>query len=126
LLLALVACTVVGAAPPTTPLSIAILAGGVVLGAAMGYVRARHSQLQLGPKPGTVVVSGSGVLVAIILVAFAARMLVRVVVGNHGAIGVAISDAVLLFAIASVVVARGLLFLRWRRLSDAGRATGAA
>jgi hypothetical protein len=123
-LLTLLGCAVVAAAPPTTPLSAAIMVGGVVLGAPLGYLRARHSQLQLGPEPGTIIVAGNGVLVAIILVAFSARLIVRAALGSHGAVGIAISDAVLLFAVSSVVVARGLLFLRWRRLSSAGRVTG--
>jgi len=123
-LLALLGCVVVAAAPPRTPLSAAIMVAGLALGAPLGYLRARHSQLQLGPERGTIVVSGNGVLVAIILVAFSARLIVRATLGSHGAVGIAISDAVLLFAVASVVVARGLLFLRWRRLSGAERVSG--
>jgi hypothetical protein len=126
-LLFIVACLIVAATPPASPLGVFLLAAGALAGVALGYVRAVHSQVDLGPKPGTIVVAGNGVLVAILLGAFAVRMFGRAMFGNHGALSLAITDAFLLFALASVAVARGMLFFTWRRLTAADRApTGAS
>lgn len=118
-LLLLVVIFMLVASPPTSPLGAAIVAGGSLAGAALGYARARHSHVVLGPKPGTLVVRGNGVLVAILLAAFAVRIFVHAYFGTHGALSTALTDAVFLFALFSVGVARGMLYVIWRRLNAA-------
>ncbi len=110
--------------PPPSPLGFAILVAGAVLGAGLGYARAFHSKVSLGAAPGTLVVEGNGVLVAILLGAFAARTIVRALAGaSGGGLSLAISDAFLIFAVASVAVGRGMLFFIWRRLTVSNRIT---
>ncbi len=116
-LLLLVTGFLLVASPPSTPLGFAIVAAGALAGAALGYARARHSHVVLGTKPGTLIVRGNGILVAILLGAFALRIFVRAFFGTHGALSTALTDAVFLFALVSVGVARGMLYLTWRRLN---------
>jgi hypothetical protein len=120
-LLFIVACAIVVHAPPTSAIGVGIIATGAIGGAALGYARALHSRVTLGPRPGTLVVAGNGILVAILLAAFAARLLIRAASGNAGSLSLALSDAFLIFGVTSVGVARGMLFFTWRRLTGAQR-----
>ncbi len=104
------------AAPPVSARGIAIVLAGAVLGAGLGYLRAFHSNVSLGIKPGTLLVEGNGVIIALLLGAYALRTIIRAVIGEGSGLGLAISDAVLAFGVASVCVARGMLFFIWRRL----------
>jgi len=122
-LLFIVACLVIATTPPLTVLGFAVVAGGVLAGAVFGFLRARHSRVELGPQPGTIVVAGNGILVAVLLAAFAVRTIARTAFGTHGPLGLAVTDAFLLFAVASVGVSRGMLYVHWRKLSRTGRST---
>jgi hypothetical protein len=121
LLLFVIACLVVAATPPRTLTGMVVIVVGALAGAALGYVRGRHSEVKLGPRPGTLTVQGNVVLVAILVAAFALRFIVRLTLGTHGPLSLALSDAFVVFAVASVAVARGMLFVRWRRLTGANR-----
>jgi hypothetical protein len=117
-----VACMAVAATPPKSAVGVLVIAIGVIAGAALGYARGIHSNVRLGPRPGTLVVQGNLVLVGILVAAVAVRFIVRAALGTRGPLSLALSDALLLFAAASVAVARGILFFTWRRLSGAERA----
>jgi hypothetical protein len=116
-LISVVAATVVAATPPKSALGVLIIAGGALAGALLGYVRGRHTSVTLGPRPGTLVVQGNVVLVAILVAAFAVRFVVRLTLGTTGPLSLVLSDAFVVFAAASVAVARGMLFFAWRRMS---------
>jgi hypothetical protein len=118
-LVLVVAAMVLAATPPKDPLGFCVIVLGIVAGAALGYARGRHSKVTLGPRPGTLVVQGNVVLVAILVAAFAVRFVVRA----GGTLGLALSDALIVFATASVAVARGMLFFAWRRLTTGGGET---
>ena len=85
-------------------------------GAALGYARGIHSKVELGSKPGTLTVQGNVLLVVILVVAFIVRYAVRTYVGAAGPTGILVSDTFIVFAAASVAVARAMLFVSWRRL----------
>ncbi len=116
-LVLVVAGMVLAATPPKSALGVFIIVCGAIPGAALGYARGRHSKVSLGPRPGTLVVQGNVVLVAILVAAFAVRFVVRVTLGTGGTLGLALSDALVVFATASVAVARGMLYLAWRKLT---------
>ncbi len=122
-LVLVVAAMVLAATPPKDPLGFCVIVLGIVAGAALGYARGRHSKVTLGPRPGTLVVQGNVVLVAILVAAFAVRFVVRATLGAGGTLGLALSDALIVFATASVAVARGMLFFAWRRLTTGGGET---
>jgi hypothetical protein len=117
------AARLVAVTPPTDLTGYGLLALGALAGAALGYARGMHTKAQLGPRPGTLVVQGSVVLVVILVAAFALRFAMRALVGTQGPLGVALSDGLLVFAAVSVAVARGMLLFAWRRLDRANRTT---
>jgi hypothetical protein len=119
----LLALLVIWHSPPQSFVEVLILVAGGVAGVGLGYARGIHSKVKLGPEPGTLIVEGNGLLVAILLGAYALRMIVRAVFGTSGSLGLAVSDGFLVFAVASVGVARGMLYLIWRRLTATSRAT---
>ncbi|GAC1583727.1 MAG: hypothetical protein NVS3B28_03680 [Candidatus Velthaea sp.] len=116
LLIAFVALTVISATPPSSVLGVAAIVLAAIAGAALGYARGIHSKVELGPKPGTLIVQGNVLLVLILVAAFAVRYAVRSYVGAAGPAGILVSDAFIVFAAASVGVARAMLFFTWRRL----------
>jgi len=123
LLLLILACLAVAATPPASPLGVFVIGAGAIAGAALGYARGVHSKVTLGPRPGTLVVQGNAVLVAILIAAVVVRFIVRASVGSRGPLSLALSDAFLVFGTGSVAVARGMLFFAWRRLAGTVRAT---
>jgi len=121
LLLIAVAVSVVVATPPTSPAGALVIAAGALAGAALGYARGVHSTVKLGARPGTLTVEGNVLLVVILVASFGLRFSVRAFAAG-GSPGLALSDAFVVFAAASVAVARAMLFFTWRRLI-AGRAS---
>jgi hypothetical protein len=115
LLLIAVAVSVVAATPPTSPAGAAVIAAGALAGAALGYARGLHSTVKLGARPGTLIVQGNVLLAVILVAAFGLRFGVRAFASGGGP-GLALSDAFVVFAAASVAVARAMLFFAWRRL----------
>lgn len=113
------AASFVVATPPSSAMGDLALVIGALAGAALGYARGIHTKAALGPRPGTLVVQGNVVLVAILVAAFAARFVLRTVTAAHGPLSVALSDAFLVFAAFSVAVARGMLVIAWRQLTRA-------
>ena len=121
LVLVIIAIGTVVALPPVSLAAAATLALSALAGAALGYARGKHSTVRLGPRPGTLVVQGNVFLVVILVAAFAGRLLVRTVAGQTE-LGMALSDAFIVLAAVSVSVARGMLYVAWRRLVAARRA----
>ena len=122
LVLLVFAAVTVAATPPASMFAAVIIAGGALCGVGLGYARGIHSRVVLGPRPGTLTVSGNALLVAILLGALGVRLFARAQIGTSGPLTLAFSDAVLVFAVLSVGVARAMLFLRWRRLTATGSA----
>jgi hypothetical protein len=103
-------------ARPFNAVDIIILCLSALAGAVLGYFRGLHSEVKLGPRPGTIVVRGSVVLVIILVAAFAVRFLVRYIFSHDAQLGIVVSDAAIIFAAASVAVGRGMLYVAYRRL----------
>jgi hypothetical protein len=103
-------------ARPFTFVDIIILVLSAAAGCVLGYFRGLHSEVKLGPRPGTIVVKGSLVLVIILVAAFAVRFLVRYIFSSDEQLGIVVSDAAIIFAAGSVAVGRGMLFVAYRRL----------
>jgi len=110
-----VGISVIAVTPPTSALDVGILIIATLAGVGLGYARGIHSRVELGPRPGTIIVQGNVLLVIILVVAFVVRYAVRGYVGG-GHTGIVVSDAFILFAAASVGVARAMLFVTYRRL----------
>src|SRR5271154_1124006 len=55
-----------GVAPQLSSLTLLSVAIGAVAGTVLGYLRGRHSHVQLGPTPYTILVKGSALIVVIL------------------------------------------------------------
>jgi hypothetical protein len=111
-------------APVGSSLALVAIGIGAVAGSALGYLRGRHSHVQLGPKPNTILVKGSALLVVVLIGAFLLRFAIRAVLPTDPAMAIAVGDGTLVFAVFSVAVARAMLFFAWRRLVAAAPLTG--
>ena len=92
---------------------------GLVLGIPLGIARGHHSQVRLGETPGTFIVDPSIVVMLIWLGAFAVRFAVRMYLPNAGPFAIGATDGLIVFAIASVVTARVVIFRKYQALAAA-------
>ncbi|WP_269515424.1 CcdC protein domain-containing protein [Brevundimonas subvibrioides] len=101
----------------------AILAGGLILGAAAGYQRGRMTTIERAPD-GTLLAQASRLGIILILALIATRSMLRPWLETHASDwhlnALAIQDAFLVFAAAMVIVQRVEMFIRARRI-QAGR-----
>ena len=111
------------AAHTPSPLVIAELAAAAVAGAAVGWYRGRLTHITIDPATHDLTSKTSPVGVVLIAALFAARYGIRLafpdVGAAHGSLSSqagAIADALALFGIGALVVARLEMWLRCRRL----------
>ena len=88
---------------------------GVALGIPFGIARGHHSRIRLADH-GTFYVDPSIIVMLIWLAAFAVRYAIRAFLPEAGSLTLAVSDGALLFAIASLVVARLMIFRKYEAL----------
>jgi hypothetical protein len=125
----LMAGAIAEAPPPITPVSIAILAACLVLGVAIGWQRARFTQIHIHPETHELTSRASPIglifIFAILLVRVGARSLLA---GNAGLLHlpiIAIADGSLLLAIAMLTTQRLEVWQRASRmLAEAKGASG--
>ena len=124
----LVGAALVEAPPPITPLSVAILVGAVVIGAAIGWQRGRLTQVHIHPETHDLTSRASPIgllfIFAILVVRYAARDLLS---GNAETLHlpiVAITDGFLLLAIAMLSVQRLEVWQRATRMLAEAKAAG--
>lgn len=111
-------------APQGSSLALIAIAIGAVGGSALGYVRGRHSHVQLGPTPNTILVKGSALVIIVLLGALLLRFAIRAALPTDPAMALAVGDGTLVFAVFSVAVSRAMLFFAWRRLVAAAPLVG--
>jgi len=115
ILYAVIAGAAISVRPITVPAVIAI-AIGLIAGGFLGYLRGVHTQVKAGPRPGTVVVKGSIVLVAILLGAFAIRYGLALYFARDPITVAAIGDGAISFAAGSLIVGRAMVYFAYQRL----------
>jgi len=97
----------------------AILAGGLILGAAAGYQRGRMTTIERAPD-GTLLAQASKLGIILIVALIASRSMLRpwleTNAGTWHLNALAIQDAFLLFAAAMVITQRVEMFIRARRI----------
>jgi hypothetical protein len=118
--LILMASALAEAPPPLTPVSIAILVGAFAVGAAIGWQRARFTQIHIHPETHDLTSRSSPIgilfIFAILLVRYAARDLLA---GNAKLLHlpiVAITDGFLLLAIGMLTTQRLEVWQRASRM----------
>jgi hypothetical protein len=122
-LLAIGAVSLVVQTPPRDVAGIAGMVIATLLGAAVGWQRGRLTRISLDPETGVLTSQASVAAVLLVLVLFGVRFGVRMWLQEHPQPGgglVAASDALVLFGVAVVMVARLEMWLRCRRLIAAG------
>lgn len=104
----------------TTPgaMTFALIASavGLVLGIPLGIARGHHSQVRLHDKDGHFIVDPSLVVMLIWLGAFGVRFAIRAFLPHAGDLTTGISDGLVVFAVASVIVARIVIFRKYLAL----------
>jgi lysylphosphatidylglycerol synthetase-like protein (DUF2156 family) len=126
LLLVLAAVMTIAQAPPTDPAMILGLALAALVGAAVGWQRGRLTRINLDPATGILTSQASPAAVILIVTLFAVRFGLKMWLsqGNaqntHSAQAVGATDALLLFGVGMIAVARIEMWIRCRRLMAAG------
>jgi membrane protein CcdC involved in cytochrome C biogenesis len=116
--------------PPTDALSLAVYAGVIALGGALGWYRGAFTRLSVDAETHEVTSKASAAGIALILGAFVIRSGVRAFMGESASdlhvSAALVTDAFVLFAVAMVIVQRVEIWLRCERLLKQARADKAA
>ena len=124
----LVAASLAEAPPPLTPVSIAILVGAFAIGAAIGWQRARFTQIHIHPETHDLTSRSSPIgilfIFAILVVRVAGRDLLAGSAETMHLPLIAITDGFLLLAIAMLTVQRLEVWQRASRMLAEAKAAG--
>jgi len=114
--LVLLATTLAAAPPPVTPLSIGLLVGGFLIGAALGWQRGRLTNIHIHPETHDLTSRASPIgllfIFAILVLRYAARDFLASDAGGLHLPIVAIGDAFIVLAVAMLSVQRLELWMR--------------
>jgi hypothetical protein len=122
-LLVIAAVSVLSQAPPTDPAMIAVLAVVTLAGAGIGWQRGRLTRINLDPDTGILTSKASPAAVVLILAIFGLRYGLNAWLAENpykGALAVEVADALLLFGVGVLGVARIEMWLRCKRLIAGG------
>jgi len=122
-LLVLAAALTIAQSPPTDPATILALAFAALVGVAVGWQRGRLTRISLDPATGILTSQASPTAVMLIVALFAIRFGLKMLLAQssiHSAQAVGATDALLLFGVGMIAVARIEMWIRCRRLMAAG------
>ena len=126
--LILLASALAEAPPPLTPISIAILVSAFAIGAAIGWQRARFTQIHIHPETHDLSSRASPIgilfIFAILVVRYAARDFLSGSAAEMHVPLVAITDGFLLLAIAMLTTQRLEIWQRASRMLAEAKAAG--
>jgi hypothetical protein len=127
--LALLATSAIVTPPPLTALSIALMIGALVIGAALGWQRGRFMRIEVHPETHALTSRASPVGMIFILALLAVRLGLRGMLMQNAATlpfsVIAMTDALLALVVAMMVVQGLEMWLRARRLLAEARAAKA-
>jgi hypothetical protein len=134
--LVLLVTSAIATPPPLTPVSIALMLGALVVGAALGWQRGRFIRIEVDPETHALTSRASPVGMIFILALLALRLGLRSMLAQNAATlqvsAIAAADGLLVFVVAMMVVQGLEMWLRARRLlaeaqaAKAGLSGGAA
>ncbi len=95
--------------------------GGIILGAPLGILRGKHTNVRATETPGVMYLDVGWVVPALWLGSFAARAGIRALL-PHGSIATIIGDGLLVFAMATIIVSYYEIYAKYRALEhEAGQ-----
>jgi len=99
---------------PAPPLEIAVgLIAGILAGIPFGILRGAHTEVRPADRPGVMYLGSSWLTIAIYLIAFGMRFVVRELMPQRGALAGVIGDALLGFAIAFIASSYIVIFRKY-------------
>jgi hypothetical protein len=127
----LIGASAVAAPPPLIPLSVAMMALALVVGAGIGWQRGRFMRIEVHPETHDITSRASPIGILFILAVFAVRFGLRdMAVESHGLAGMptaAIATSLILLVGAMMIAQSVEMWLRARKLlADAQAAKGAS
>jgi hypothetical protein len=93
------------------------LLAGIVAGVPFGVLRGRHTEVRPADRPGVMYLGSSWLTIAIYLIAFGLRFVVRELMPHRGALAGVIGDALLGFAIAFIATSYVVIFRKYEAAS---------
>jgi membrane protein CcdC involved in cytochrome C biogenesis len=102
---------------PVWAIAVAVI-GGLILGAPLGLLRGKHTNVRATDQPGVMYLDASWIVLAIWLGAFVLRAVVRALI-PHGTTATIVGDGLIVFAIATVVVSYYEIYHKYRALEHA-------
>ena len=102
---------------PAWAIAVAVVAG-LILGAPLGYLRGKHTNVRITDKPGVMYLDASWVVLALWLGAFVLRRVIQALL-PQGAISSIIGDGLIVFAIGTVVISYVEIYKKYRALEAA-------
>jgi hypothetical protein len=104
---------------PAPPWAIVVaVVGGLVLGAPLGILRGKHTNVRATDTPGVMYLDASWVVLALWLGAFAVRRVIQIVVPN-GVTATIVGDGLIVFAISAVIISYYEIYKKYRALEHA-------
>ena len=94
---------------------------GAICGIPFGILRGMHTDVRPTERRGVMYLGSSWITIAIFAVAIALRYGVRALMPERGSLAGVISDALLAFAIAFIVVSYVVIFRKYERLASGHR-----
>ncbi len=92
---------------------------GLAVGIPVGLLRARHTRVSATDKHGVMQLGPSWATAAIYLGAFAVRIAIRTLLPMTSALGAAVGDGVLVFAIGTIAAAYYAIYQKYEALDHA-------
>lgn len=102
---------------PAWTVTVAVVAG-LILGAPLGILRGKHTNVRATETAGVMYLDASWVVLALWLGAFALRSIVRALV-PHGIAATLVGDGLIVFAISTVVISYYEIYKKYRALEHA-------
>ena len=117
---AILLATLIAAPPPLTTLSLALMAGGLVIGCALGWQRGRFQRIQVDPETHALTTRASPIGMVFILALMMARLGLRDILAQNAAtlhLPAAAAINALIVLAAGMFITQGLeMWLRARKL----------
>ena len=102
---------------PAWTVVVAVIAG-LILGAPLGYLRGKHTNVRITDKPGVMYLDSSWIVLTLWLGAFIVRRLIQVFL-PHGSLATIVGDGLIVFAIGTVLISYVEIYKKYRVLEAA-------